>query len=81
MPDFVTTKDVEAAKQTVIARKNIQLAAQVEYFTMQEGKCVQMLHVGPFSTEPESLLQIGTFIEENKLGRNRSYPGCRRNER
>jgi hypothetical protein len=70
MPDFVSARDIEAAKQTVVAKKNIQLAAQVEHFIMNEGKCVQMLHVGPFSTEPESLLQIGAFIEENKLGRN-----------
>ena len=70
MPDFVTAQDVEAAKQTVVAKKNIQLASQVQHFTMNEGKCVQMLHVGPFSTEPESLLQIAAFTEENKLGRN-----------
>jgi hypothetical protein len=70
MPDFVTAGDVEAAKQTVIAKKHIQLAAQVQYFTMNEGKCIQMLHVGPFSTEPESLLQIAAFSEQNNLERN-----------
>ena len=48
----------------------LQLAKQVEFFEMTEGKCVQMLHVGPFSTEPETLKQIGAFIDENKFGRN-----------
>ncbi len=70
MPDFVTAGDIEAAKQSVIARKHIELAAQVQHFTLNEGKCVQMLHVGPFSTEPESLLKIAAFTEQNNLGRN-----------
>ncbi len=70
LPDFVKEQDLEKAKETVIVKKDIQLAKQLEFYTMAEGLCVQMLHVGPFSTEPESLKQIGTFIEANKLGRN-----------
>lgn len=67
LPDFVTKQDLEKAKETVIAKKDIQLARQVEFYTMSEGKSVQMLHAGPFSTEPETLQQIGTFMETNKL--------------
>jgi hypothetical protein len=37
---------------------------------MDEGKCVQMMHVGPFSTEPESLKEIEKFCSENKLAKN-----------
>ncbi len=59
LPDFITKQDLERAKETVIAKKGIQLARQLEYFTMAEGKSIQMLHVGPFSTEPETLKQIG----------------------
>jgi hypothetical protein len=70
MPLFVSANDIATAKETVIKKKGLTLVNRIEYLTMQEGKCVQMLHVGPFSTEPESLLQIGAFIEENKLSRN-----------
>ena len=70
LPDFVTKQDLEKAKETVIAKKGIQLARQLEFYTMSEGKSVQMLHVGPFSTEPETLQQIGTFMETNKLTQN-----------
>lgn len=70
LPDFITKQDVEKAKETVVAKKGIQLAQQVEYFTMAEGKSVQMLHVGPFSTEPETLKQIGEFVETKKLDKN-----------
>lgn len=70
MPLFVSASDIATAKGTVIKKKALALVDRVEYFTMREGRSVQMLHVGPFSTEPESLLQIGAFMEENKLLRN-----------
>jgi len=42
---------------------------QIEYITLNEGLCIQMLHVGPFSNEPESLRQIAEFSQSNRLGR------------
>lgn len=70
LPDFVTKAEVEKAKETALTKKDIQLAGQIEFYTQTEGKSVQMLHVGPFSTEPETLQQIGTFMEANKLTTN-----------
>ena len=71
LPDFINNHhDLEKAKETIIAKKGIQLVRQIEYFTMNEGKSVQMLHVGPFSAEPETLQQIGNFMGANKLNRN-----------
>jgi hypothetical protein len=70
MPAFVTANDLSIAKETVIKKKDLQLADQVEWCTMTEGKCVQMLHIGPFSTEPETLKQIGAFIDQNMLAKN-----------
>ncbi|HEY8896168.1 MAG TPA: GyrI-like domain-containing protein [Niastella sp.] len=70
MPEFVTANDLEIAKETVSAKKDVPLAACVEYFTLHEGKCIQMMHVGPFANEPESLAQIAAFSEENNLERN-----------
>lgn len=70
MPDFVSKKDIDKATICVIEKKNIQVAKAIEYFTMTEGKSVQMLHVGPFSQEPETLRQIAAFVEVNKLIKN-----------
>ena len=70
MPEFVTAVDLETAKATVSAKKDVPLAARVEFYTMNEGRCVQMMHVGPFSNEPESLAQIAAFSEQHKLERN-----------
>jgi len=70
LPDFVTEADLEASKTAVIVKKNNQFISQVEFYTMTEGKCVQVLHIGPFSTEPETLRKIMAFSEANKLERN-----------
>jgi hypothetical protein len=70
LPDFITKKDVDKAIETVIVKKNLELARQIEFYEMNEGKAVQMLHVGPFSTEPETLMIMSTFMEENQFTRN-----------
>lgn len=70
MPEFVTNEMTEDAIDTVITKKQIQEAGMVHLFSMTEGKCVQMLHVGPFSKEPETLLRISDFITERGMARN-----------
>lgn len=70
MPDYVTGQDVKNAIQTVVAKKQIELAKSVELYTMTEGKCVQMLHVGPFSTEPETLEKMNVLIQQNGFQKN-----------
>lgn len=70
MPDFVTREQLEQAVKTVVNKKQISLAAEVEWFEMEEGKVVQILHKGPFSEEPETLKQIMAFCEEHQLGKN-----------
>lgn len=70
LPDFVTKHDFKNAVQTVLTKKDLHLAKEVEFFEMNEGKSVQMLHIGPFSAEPDTLKKIGKFITDNKLKRN-----------
>lgn len=70
LPDFVTESDFVRAVKNVVEKRKSHYAAELEFFTMTEGKCIQMLHVGPFSTEPDSLKQIGFFSEANNLEKN-----------
>jgi hypothetical protein len=70
MPEFVTKDTVDSAIATVQAKKGLQLVDEVTYLTMTEGRSVQMLHVGPFSKEPETLKQIAAFCDANKLTKN-----------
>jgi hypothetical protein len=70
LPEFVKRKDVERAVEEVFSKKNISLVRKLEYHEMNEGKCVQMLHVGPFDKEPETLRVMQGFMEENNFRQN-----------
>lgn len=70
LPDFVVKSDLDLARNETYKKKGAELINQVEYFQMSEGKCVQMMHIGPFTTEPESLQKILDFCDENKLAKN-----------
>jgi hypothetical protein len=67
MPEFITEAMVEEAKATVLKKKNIPAAADTSLFTLNEGKVIQILHVGPFDREPETLQLIQKFAEEHNL--------------
>ena len=34
---------------------------------MIEGRCVQIIHIGPYWTEPESINKLLKFVEENEF--------------
>jgi hypothetical protein len=53
-PDFVTAQQLKAA-QTKMIGKCAPEAADVVFQTIREGKCVQMLHVGPYSAEKATI--------------------------
>ncbi|RYU94626.1 GyrI-like domain-containing protein [Emticicia agri] len=70
MPEYVTAEVVEQIRKEVVEKKQIALANQVGLYEMHEGKCVQLLHIGPFDKEPESLQQLMQFSEANQLQKN-----------
>lgn len=65
-PEFVTPEIVEKARQEVIKRKT-KLVNKVRLEEMREGRCVQILHIGPYSTEPESLEKMYGLMKEKGL--------------
>ncbi len=69
-PDFVTPEIVEKARKEVIKKKKIELVNEVRFEKMKEGKCVQILHIGPYSTEPESIAKMEKLMEEKNLIKN-----------
>jgi hypothetical protein len=70
MPEFVKPEDLVNAIDKVSGEKRIQKATAVEWFTLEEGRSVQIMHLGSFSTEPESLKKISVFMDNNRLSRN-----------
>lgn len=65
--EFVTPEDVEKAKLDVFKKKGMELVNEIMFEKITEGKCVQVLHVGPYSTEPESLSKMRKLMEEKNF--------------
>ena len=66
-PDFVTAEVFEWAKEKA-AKKNPDLPfdlARLEPFA--EGLCTQIMHIGPYAEEPESVALLEAFAAENHL--------------
>ena len=64
LPDFVTKADFDWAVSEA-SRKKKQDYSAVEYLTIDEGICVQIMHVGAFDDEPASVALMDSYIEEN----------------
>ena len=63
LPDFVTEKDFAWAVETAEKKKKLDCSA-AEFLTVDEGLCVQILHLGPFDEEPASVALMDAFVRE-----------------
>lgn len=61
IPDFMEEKDVFWAVQQAEAKKKADFSS-VTYQEMEEGLCIQMMHVGPFDTEGDTLALMREFL-------------------
>lgn len=64
LPDFITRKDFEWAVATASAKKKLDCSA-AEFVSIEEGLCVQMMHIGPFDDEAASIAQMEAYLERN----------------
>lgn len=64
LPDFVTRADFEWAVETATKKKRLDCSS-AEFLTLEEGLCVQMMHLGPFEDEPRTVEQMDRFLAEN----------------
>ena len=67
LPDFVSRDDFAWAIAEATAKKK-QDFSRVEFLTIEEGLCVQMLHIGPYDDEPGSVAMMDAFIAEQGYG-------------
>ena len=63
LPDLEDKKAFEWAVEEASRKKQEDFSA-VEFFTWQEGLCVQCMHIGPYDTEPETVEKMERFIAE-----------------
>ncbi len=64
LPDFIKKDDFEWAVKTAAEKKKIDCSS-AEFITVNEGLCVQIMHIGAFDSESESVELMDKYLEEN----------------
>ncbi len=61
LPDFVTKEDFDWAIEEA-AKKKKEDFSKVEFFTYDEGLCVQCMHIGSYDSEPATIEMMHDFM-------------------
>ena len=64
LPDFIKKDDFEWAVKTAAEKKKIDCSS-AEFITVNEGLCAQIMHIGAFDSESESVELMDKHLEEN----------------
>lgn len=64
LPEFVTEEIFEWSKEEAARKKKIDCSA-AEMLTVNEGLCVQCLHIGSYDDEPQTVAAMDKFLSEN----------------
>lgn len=70
MPDFATSDILKNAQEEVFEKKGLGLINEIKFKTVNEGRCVQIMHIGPYSTEPETIQKMKDFMRKNNYTEN-----------
>ena len=62
LPDFITRENFDWAVSTASKKKKLDCAS-AEFLTVEEGLCVQMMHLGPFDTELQTVAAMDAFLQ------------------
>lgn len=60
-PEFIAHSDLDAAVATLRKRGKDGALERLKLNSLVEGDCVQMLHLGPYEREPESIAAMREF--------------------
>ena len=63
LPDFVTEDDFSWAVEEATKKKKEDFS-KVEFFTYEEGLCVQCMHIGSYDDEPATVDRMHEFMAE-----------------
>ena len=64
LPDFITKEDFEWAVDTAAKKKKLDCSS-AEFLTIDEGLCVQIMHLGAFDDEPATVALMDAYLEQN----------------
>ncbi|MGN1306989.1 MAG: GyrI-like domain-containing protein [Faecousia sp.] len=64
LPDFVTQADFEWAIREASQNKGLD-CSKAEFLTVEEGLCVQALHIGAYDDEPATVALMDAYLQAN----------------
>ena len=64
VPDFVTEEDFRWAAEEATLKKSLDFS-KVEFLTIEEGLCVQCMHIGSYDDEPATVALMDQYLKEN----------------
>lgn len=64
LPDFITKADFDWAVQEASRKKKLDCSA-AEFLTVDEGLCVQIMHIGPYDDEPATVQIMDDYLAAN----------------
>ena len=64
LPEFITQKDFEWAVEAASEKKKLDCSS-AEFLTIDEGVCVQIMHIGAFDDEPQTVALMDEYIAQN----------------
>ena len=64
LPDFISRENFDWAVNTAAKKKKLDCSS-AEFLTIDEGLCVQIMHIGLFDDEPESVAKMDAYLSEN----------------
>lgn len=65
-PDIITPEIFEEAREQIRRKKgDHEMLSKVRLAHFEEGPCVQVMHIGPYETEPATVEQMRAFALEN----------------
>ncbi len=64
LPDFITKADFNWAIETATKKKK-EDCSKVEFFTYDEGLCVQCMHIGSYDNEPTTTKAMEDFAKSS----------------
>jgi hypothetical protein len=66
-PEFVKEAFFKWACNEIKGKKTGLRTEKARFKTFNEGLCVQIMHIGPYSTEPETMKKIEAYTKEEGL--------------
>jgi hypothetical protein len=63
LPDFVTEDDFRWAVEEVSAKKKKDFS-KAEFLTVEEGLCVQCMHIGSYDDEPATVSMMHEYMDQ-----------------